>query len=233
MPRTGPALAALTWPETAAFAEEGSILAVPVASTEQHGPHLPLSTDTDLAIWLCAALATFRSDVLIAPPLPYGSSGEHEGFAGTLSIGQQALEAVLVELCRSALLTFDGVVLVCTHGGNAEPLHRARRTLSDESRRILAWRPRLQGDAHAGRTETSVQLALHPDSVRLGDAEAGDTRDLAEILPTVRATSLKAVSQNGVLGDPAGATADEGRRLLGSLLADLVQTVSSWLGAIR
>jgi mycofactocin precursor peptide peptidase len=233
MPRTGPALAALTWPEAAAFTAAGSLLVVPVASTEQHGPHLPLSTDTDLAIWLCAALGSFRSDVLIAPALPYGSSGEHEGFAGTLSIGQEALETVLVELCRSALLTFDGVVLVCTHGGNAEPLRRAQRRLSLESDRVLTWLPRWEGDAHAGRTETSVQLALNPASVRLGEAEAGDTRQLADILPAVRATSVKAVSRNGVLGDPTGATGAEGRRLLGGLLADLVETVSSWLGVIR
>jgi creatinine amidohydrolase len=231
--RTGLALGALTWPETAAFTAEESLLAVPVASTEQHGPHLPLSTDTDLAIWLSAALAASRTDVLVAPALPYGSSGEHEGFAGTLSIGQEVLEAVLVELCRSALLTFDGVVLICTHGGNSEPLLRAQRRLSCESDRVLAWLPRLEGDAHAGRTETSVQLALNPGSVRLHDAEAGDTRRLAEILPMLRATSVKAVSRNGVLGDPTGATGDEGRRLLGALLADLVETVSSWLGVIR
>ena len=83
----GPALtdlAALSSPEAAHLADEGALLAVPVASTEQHGAHLPLSTDTDLAVALCARLAESRPGVVVAPPLAYGSSGEHEGFAGTI-----------------------------------------------------------------------------------------------------------------------------------------------------
>ena len=60
-------------------------------STEQHGPHLPLSTDTDIALALADALAARRPDVVVAPALPYGASGEHAGFPGTLSIGHEAL----------------------------------------------------------------------------------------------------------------------------------------------
>ncbi|MGH3398344.1 MAG: creatininase family protein, partial [Streptosporangiaceae bacterium] len=99
-------LAGLTSPEVAELAAAGALLAVPVGSTEQHGPHLALSTDTDLAVALCARLARARSDVVVAPALHYGSSGEHQDFAGTLSIGQAALELVLVELGRSATQTF-------------------------------------------------------------------------------------------------------------------------------
>ena len=83
-------LAALTSPEVGELAAAGALLAVPVAATEQHGPHLPLSTDTDLAVALCARLAAARPGVLAAPPLAYGASGEHEDFPGTLSIGRQA-----------------------------------------------------------------------------------------------------------------------------------------------
>jgi creatinine amidohydrolase/Fe(II)-dependent formamide hydrolase-like protein len=115
-PISSRSLAALTRPDTAAFPSEESLLAVPVASTEQHGPHLPLSTATGLAVELCTRLASVRNDVLVAP---------------------------------------------------------------------------------------------------------------AEILPMIRATSVKAVSRNGVLGDPAGTATREGRRLLRALLADLVETVSS------
>jgi creatinine amidohydrolase/Fe(II)-dependent formamide hydrolase-like protein len=114
-PISSRSLVALTRPETATFTSEESLLAVPVASTEQHGPHLPLSTDTDLAVELCTGLASVRNDVLVAP---------------------------------------------------------------------------------------------------------------AEILPMIRATSVKAVSRNGV-GDPAGAATREERRLLRALFADLVETVSS------
>ena len=80
-------LADLSWPEIGQRAAAGAVLAVPVGSTEQHGPHLPLSTDTDIAVALCDRLAAARPDVLAAPPVGYGSSGEHAGFPGTLSIG--------------------------------------------------------------------------------------------------------------------------------------------------
>src|SRR5690242_17460674 len=101
-------VADLTWPEAGEHASAAdALLAVPVGSTEQHGPHLPLSTDTDLAVALCAGLAGRRSGVLVAPAIPYGSSGEHAGFPGTLSIGQRALELLIVELCRSATATFE------------------------------------------------------------------------------------------------------------------------------
>jgi mycofactocin system creatininase family protein len=220
-----------TSPRAAELAAAGTVLAVPVGSTEQHGPHLPLSQDTDLAVALCARLAGRRPDVVVAPPVHYGASGEHEGFAGTLSIGCQALEQVVVELCRSATATFGAVVLVSTHGGNADPVHRARRRLEAEGRRILAWSPRWEGDAHAGRVETSLALALHPERVDLARAEAGDRRPLAELLPVLRERSVRAVSPNGVLGDPAGASAAEGRRLLEDLAHDLDRAVTAWLAA--
>src|SRR5207302_1600428 len=121
-----PRLADLTWPEIEAHAAN-SVLAIPIGSTEQHGPHLPLSTDTDIAVALCERLRATRNDVLVAPALPYGSAGEHAGFPGTLSIGQTALELLIVELCRSAFDTFSRVLLVSAHGGNHEPLTRAVR----------------------------------------------------------------------------------------------------------
>ncbi len=224
-------LAGLTSSEAGQLAEAGALLAIPVAATEQHGPHLPLSTDTDLAVALCARLEQARTDVLIAPALAYGSSGEHQGFAGTLSIGQEALELMLIELCRSATLTFSRVLLVSTHGGNAAPVRRAEQRLRDESRQVRAWMPHWQGDAHAGRTETSLQLALAPGRVRLDRAQAGDRRPIAELLPVLRASSVRAVSANGVLGDPHGASAAEGSKLLQELLADLLRTVQDWRAA--
>lgn len=223
-------LAALTSPEAAQLAEEGALLAVPVASTEQHGPHLPLSTDTDLAVALCARLAAARPGVVVAPPLAYGSSGEHEGFAGTISIGQEAVELVLVELCRSAVLTFPRVLLVSTHGGNTEPVRRAEQRLRAESRDVYAWLPRWQGDAHAGRTETSLQLTLAPQSVRINRARKGNTTPIDDLMPALRTSAVKAVSPNGVLGDPAGASAEEGESVLDDLLSDLLARVRAWCG---
>jgi creatinine amidohydrolase len=219
-------LADLSWPEVAARGD--ALLAVPVGSTEQHGPHLPLSTDTDVAVALAARLAVARGDVLVAPPVPYGSSGEHDGFAGTLSIGAAATELLLVELGRSALpATVRRMLLVSAHGGNAGPVTAAVRLLRSEGRDVRAWSPRWEGDAHAGRTETSVQLALDPTRVRTPRA-AGNAAPVAELLPALRAGGVRVVSPNGVLGDPAGASAAEGAALLDAAAADLVAFVARW-----
>jgi len=221
-------LATLTSPEAGELAAAGALLAIPVAATEQHGPHLPLSTDTDLAVALCARLAAARPGVLAAPPVAYGASGEHQDFPGTLSIGTEAVELLLVELCRSATRTFSRVLLVSTHGGNAGAVRRAERRLRAESRDILAWLPAWGGDAHAGRAGTSLELALAPDRVRPGRAAAGNTRPLTELMSQLRRSGVRAVSPNGVLGDPAGASAAEGAALLGRLTAGLLAAVDAW-----
>jgi creatinine amidohydrolase len=218
-------LADLAWPD---LTDKRPVLVVPCGSTEQHGPHLPLSTDTEIAVALCAGLAEAREDVVVAPALAYGSSGEHAGFPGTLSIGQPALELLVVELVRSAAESFDAVVLVSGHGGNAATLTRAVDQLCAEGHEVHLHFPRWEGDAHAGRTETALMLALRPDVVRLDKAAAGDTRPLAELLPALRASGVQGVSANGVLGDPREATAEEGRALLESAVTDLVDRVRRW-----
>jgi mycofactocin system creatininase family protein len=220
----------LTSPDVVALASGpvAPVLAVPVGSTEQHGPHLPLSTDTDIAVALCDRLSAATRAVVVAPPLSYGASGEHDGFAGTLSIGQDALELVLVELGRSATASFAGVVLVNAHGGNAAAARRAQQRLGSESRRVLLWMPDWGGDAHAGRTETSLQLALDRAAVRTARAAAGETRPVAELLPALREHGVAAVSPNGVLGDPAGASAAEGTALFDRSAAELVREVATW-----
>lgn len=220
-------LEALSWREAAAVAST-SLLAIPLGSTEQHGPHLPLSTDSDVAVALAGRLAESRGDVLVAPLLPYSSAGEHAGFPGTLSIGAAAVELLVVELVRSAD-AFAGVVLVSGHGGNTEPLIAAVATLRAEGRRVLAWSPRIRGgDAHAGRTETSLLLAVAPDRVRLEAAERGDVRPLATVIGELRRGGVRAVSDNGVLGDPTGASVEEGRCLLDAMADDLSASVEAW-----
>ena len=225
-----PHLADLSSPEVDKLGWAGALLAVPLGSTEQHGPHLPLSTDTDIAQALCQRLASARSDVVIAPALAYGSSGEHAGFAGTLSIGQAGLELVVLELGRSATDTFAHVLFVSAHGGNAEALARAVRVLRTESRDVLVHQPRWPGDPHAGQPETSMLLALTPDRVRMDRAVPGDTRSLRETMPALRAGGVRAVSPSGVLGDPTGASAEQGVALLAQLSAVLVAQVLQWRG---
>jgi creatinine amidohydrolase len=217
-----------SWPEVQPRAGE-CLLVIPLGSTEQHGPHLTFTTDTDVAVALAGSLTARRDDVVIAPPLCYGASGEHAGFAGTLSIGCDAFERVVVELVRSAD-AFAGVVLVCGHGGNAAPLASAVTTLQREGRRVLAWSPSTAGgDAHAGRSETSLVMAVRPGGVRIERAEPGNTQPLERLLPALRAGGVRSVSANGVLGDPAGASASEGSKLLEALATDLAGAVRRWL----
>jgi creatinine amidohydrolase len=225
-------LADLTWPAVEAALGPDLLLAVPVGSTEQHGRHLPLSMDSDLAVALCRGLARRRPQVLVAPLLPYGSSGEHADFPGTLSIGQPALESVLVELGRSASATFGRIVFVSGHGGNAEPVHRAVARLREEGRDARGFQPSWVGDAHAGRTETSLALALDPDRVRLSEAVPGDRRPLAELLPVLQSVGVRAVTASGVLGDPDGADAAEGAALLERLVDDLGNAAKGWWGQL-
>jgi len=224
-------LAELTWPEVAERADGGALLAVPMGSTEQHGPHLPLSTDADIAIALCERLAAELPDVLIAPPVPYGSSGEHAGFAGTLSIGQEATEQLALELGRSAAETFSRILFVSGHGGNAEPLGRAVARLRAESRDVALFQPDWEnGDAHAGREETAMLMVLRPTVVRVELSAPGESRPLAEIMPQLRAKGVRAVSPSGVLGDPTKATAVAGAQLLNDLGDALVRYVEAWVG---
>jgi creatinine amidohydrolase len=219
-------VADLTWP--AAEQRRGDLLVVPVGSTEQHGPHLSLSTDTDVASALAQRLAAARPGVVVAPALPYGASGEHADFPGTLSIGYEALELAVVELGRSATLTWSRVLLLSGHGGNAGALTAAVARLREEGRDVRLWSPAWRGDAHAGHTETSVQLALDPSRVRVPDAAAGATGDLRTLLPVLRRDGVRAVSPNGVLGDPAGASADHGEALLEAALGALLAVVDGW-----
>jgi mycofactocin precursor peptide peptidase len=230
---TGPApargpdrLGERTWTDVDGPAPRTVLL--PVGSLEQHGPHLPLDTDARIAAAVARRAALGDPAVLLAPPLAYGASGEHEGFPGTLSIGHPALRSVLVELGRSAGAWASRLVFVNGHGGNLPTVPDAVAQLRREGRDV-AWFgcAVARGDAHAGRTETSILLELDPSVVRTGVARAGNTAPIRELLPALRRGGVSAVSGNGVLGDPAGASAAEGA----AVLAAMVEGVLAATGA--
>ncbi|MCW2957504.1 MAG: Creatininase [Solirubrobacterales bacterium] len=211
-------LTSAVWPQLAAA--DRRVLLVPLGALEQHGPHLPLDTDTRIARAVALGAAGGRQGAWVAPALPVGASGEHAAFPGTLSIGTDALRTVLVELVRHAAGDWGHVLLVNAHGGNAGAVTAAVRQLGEEGRACSAHHAGVPGgDAHAGRTETALMLHLAPDDVRTGELAPGDTRPVDELLDALRADGVRAVSPTGVLGDPRGATAAEGARLLDTLIA--------------
>ena len=206
--RQGRELAEATWTQLS----DRPMVLVPVGSTEQHGPHLPLETDTLIATAVARELAHWM-DGYVAPAISVGASGEHQGFPGVMSIGTAALGTVLVELVRSLSLWAGRVTLVNGHGGNVEAVVGAVDQLRTEGHRI-DWVPcAAGGDAHAGRTETSLMLHLAPWLVRTQHAQVGNTRPLRELMPALTTDGVKGVSSNGVLGDPTGASAAEGAAL--------------------
>ncbi len=205
----------------------GALLLVPLGSTEQHGPHLPFTVDARVASAVAVAVGA-RLDAVVAPVLAFGSSGEHQQFAGTLSIGQDALRLLLVELVRSARTWAARVVLVNGHGGNVPVLSEVVPSLRGEGHDV-AWlglgSAGASGDAHAGRTETSLMLHLDPARVAGFDDVVGATAPITELMPALRDGRLREVAPNGVLGDARGATAAEGAALLGSMVDEAVARI--------
>ena len=206
------------------------ILVVPIGSCEQHGPHLPIGTDSIVAEALCDAIATANVRVVIGPTLTVTSSGEHAGFPGTLSVGSPVTSSMVVELVRSADWA-SSVVLVNGHGGNVASVQDAVETLRAEARNVTEWWPRVaDGDAHAGNVETSIMLHLAEHLVNMELAEVGNTRPLGEIAGALRSNGLRAVSPNGVLGDPRTATARAGSALMDQLVQQLTDHIANLHG---
>ena len=218
-------LADATWPEV----QGAPLVVVPLGSVEQHGRHLPMATDTVVASAVTEVVVPRLGDALLAPALAYGASGEHEDFPGTISLGTEALTGLLVEYGRSAGRWAGRLLVVNGHGGNLAALRAAVPLLRAEGRDV-AWFPCgvPGGDAHAGRTETSLMLHVEPGVVRETLAAAGETAPIAELLPRLRAEGVRAVSPDGVLGDPAGASAAEGAELLAALADRLLAAAARW-----
>lgn len=205
-----------TWME---IPDKATIVFVPLGSVEQHGPHLPLSTDAVIAQRLATAAAdevarATGRPVAVAPTVNYGASGEHQAFPGTISIGHEALGHMLIELVRSISCWASRVIFVNGHGGNVETVKHVVSEMKQEGHdvQVVFCAFEQAQDAHAGHDETSVMLHLYARNVRTGDIVVGNTAPLSELMPTLVSQGVRAVSPNGVLGDPTSATPEAGSR---------------------
>ena len=236
------ALASISWPRVPVR----PLVLLPIGSTEQHGPHLPFGTDTVVATAVADGVAArlirdatvpdpamasdpasaHGSPVLVAPSLPYGASGEHQAFPGTVSIGHEALRLVLIECVRSLSTWAGRIVVVNGHGGNVATLRRAIPQLIEEGHRV-AWAPCVPPgtDAHAGRTETSLMIRLAAENVDLVAAAPGNTMPLHTLLPILQEKGVRSISESGILGDPSGANEREGGSLLEAMIDDVFRRV--------
>ena len=213
------------------------IVLLALGSWEQHGAHLPFDTDTviiesvvDAAI---RSVDPENTQFSVVPTIGVTASDEHNGFAGTLSIGTNALSDAVVSIARSASWA-RGICIVNGHGGNADALKLIHSALDYENIRHSIWSlPYYEGaDMHAGHTETSLMLHLAPGTVRMDLAEVGAVGDSEILIERMRAGGIKEVSSNGVVGDPTNATAAHGATML-SFYADhlsklLLQIQTSW-----
>jgi creatinine amidohydrolase len=231
-------LALLSWSEVAELDRDRTVAVLPTAAIEQHGPHLPLDTDTFLCTRVVEeAAARARAPVVVAPTLAYGSSAHHMGFPGTLTLRGTTFLTVLVEICGSLVEHgFRRLLLVNGHGGNSGLVREAVQQVSSGAPVLAAavdyWAlaretaaevrdSPLGGMAHACEFETSLMLHLRPESVRreLIRREIPEPRFQAERLDLVSPSVVAAgwrtdeLSSSGVLGAPDLATAEKGERL--------------------
>ncbi|WP_293800830.1 creatininase family protein [uncultured Bosea sp.] len=223
----------LTAEELRAKAAKDTIVVLPVASIEQHGPHLPVGVDTILCGGVCKAAAEQASDVdvVVAPTLWCGMAEHHMAFGGTFTFDIPTYRAVLLAFLKSIERHgFHRVLIVNGHGGNIAALTAFLPDFARETRLHVeattyfllaqdAFPPLLEdqkGVQHACEVETSMMMVLAPGSVREPRlAEAFGARDGLPGRPTVsRHRSFREVTETGVIGDARRATPAKGQACL-------------------
>ena len=234
----------MSWPELESFAATVDSLAViALGSTEQHGPHLPLATDTWIANALAEGFCEHVPEAIRLPALPLGCAEEHLEFPGTLSLQPESLERVLCDVIASLEPQgFERVFVFSAHGGNMGALRAMRSTLSDAAGRMqlivfdrwealtaeihrLAEEEGVSAEAaghHAGEAETSMLRWIAPAAVRRNRIEPG-LRVSTHGADDIFYPSLRNYSANGVVGDALEADAARGSRYLDCWIQMLVR----------
>ena len=232
----------LTWPEVGRTVSETPIALLPFSAIEEHGPHLPLGTDA-LAAGSLASLICDAADVIELPVMPYGQVWSLEHFDGSLSVSDDTLISLVLELAQGLeRVGVKGLVLLSAHLGNAAALKKASRALEERGGipALVLTYPGLSAVArevreapeshpaimHADELETSIMLALHPDQVRMDDAVA----EYPEYPPhfDVAAVRWDTVSDSGVFGDATAATPAKGEALVSRVVDAAASLISEW-----
>jgi len=234
----------MTRPEVEeAIASGVDTVIITIGSTEQHGLHLPLGTDAIMGEALGQRVARALGDTLLAPGMRIGCSEHHMDFAGSLTLSRETFIGVVGDICRSlARHGFRHIVLIPTHGGNFAPLAKAVEAIRPELSGVnliaftdlIAFMDEIfqtskarkvtpeQAGAHAGEFETSIMLNVRPDLVAIDQAQPGYVGDQLSIAPLVFKQGFRAVTANGVLGDPRNASAANGEAYMAAITDLLV-----------
>ncbi|MFE0043470.1 creatininase family protein [Streptomyces albireticuli] len=205
------------------------VAVLPIGSTEQHGPFLPLVTDTVIACTLAGALAT-TYPLRLLPPLTFSCSHEHEAWPGTVSISARTLGAVVRDIADSLHRSGVGrMVLVNGHGGNYVLRNLVQESAAggprmalfpgaadwEAARAAAGLRTSGHSDMHAGELETSILLHAHPRLVRPGHETGDRLHDDRKHLLTL---GMAAYTDSGVIGLPSAAAPEKGEALIASLV---------------
>lgn len=216
------------WTDVAAHLQRVPVAILPFGALEQHGPQLPLGTDTATATEVARRLAE-RLDAVLLPPIHYGDTWNTAGYPGTVSLSTTTVTAIVTDIGRSVAAS-GARLLVVVNGdwGNRLPLATAMRTLEEEGAiRAIALdhpgmdaaiaevresRPAAPGLNHAEEVETSIMLAIDPATVHPDRYEATYPTFPSDF--GTRPMQLHPFSANGVFGDPSTASAEKGERIL-------------------
>ena len=241
----------LTTDDVRELDKEHAAVALVVGAIEQHGPHLPTVTDLALGASILT-LAIERLDpsvqLWVLPPLPYGRSVEHEGFAGTITLSQETLTAVIHDIATSVARSgFRRLVLFNSHGGNVSVLETVARDVRRRTglmvfpfsmfRIGLTYPPistvEAEWGTHAGEWETSIMLALTPELVDMAHADraqgyatfAQAPEHIGLLGPIPFAWSTDDISATGAIGDPRSATVERGREIVELSVAKIAKAL--------
>jgi creatinine amidohydrolase len=233
--------AELTAPEIRALPRDSTLIIAPIAAMEQHGPHLPVSTDTILSGAVAEGVEKALGEkALVLPVLWLGASDHHLPFGGTLTSPLPTYEQILVDLLTPLLREgFRRVLILNGHGGNIDPLRVALRRLDVEFPRAILtgaayWD--LAADelaalclgarkemGHACEIETSMVLHLRPDLVRL-DRIRDDPDDTPPGLGGLSwPRDFARRTDHGVVGHPESADRGRGRLMLEAAVAKVAE----------